>query len=88
MRGLTRALPAAAQGTLDGSAIELDLAVVFTAGAYGDANYGNVEKEFALYQQIVAAAWRRRRRAGTYRPEAASRDRLHSGVCLRLRWRV
>jgi hypothetical protein len=34
---------------------ELDLAVVFTAGAYGD-NYGIVRKEFALFRQIVAAA--------------------------------
>ena len=33
---------------------ELDLAVVFTAGAYDD-NYGIVRKEFALFRQIVAA---------------------------------
>ena len=35
---------------------ELDLAVVFTAGAYGDENYGIVRKEFALFRQIVTAA--------------------------------
>ena len=35
---------------------ELDLAVVFTAGAYGGDNYGIVRKEFALFRQVVAAA--------------------------------
>jgi hypothetical protein len=29
--------------------------VVFTAGAYGDGNYGLVRKEFALFRQMVAA---------------------------------
>jgi len=33
---------------------ELDLAVVFTAGEYGD-NYRIVRKEFALFRQIVEA---------------------------------
>jgi len=35
---------------------ELDLAVVFTAGAYGGDNYAVVRTEFALFRQIVAAA--------------------------------
>ena len=35
---------------------ELDLAVVFTAGAYGGDNYGIIRKEFALSRQIVATA--------------------------------
>ena len=57
---------------------ELDLAVVFTAGAYGD-NYGIVRKEFALFRLIVAAA--ECQLAATSgplrRPLAGPRFRLH-----------